>query len=185
MREYHETSRQLIDLSNIKFSGRILDIGGGGEGIISQHSGDGVVAIDKRADELAETPDVGTKIIMDACSLNFLDDYFDNITSFYTLMYMDEHQIEQFLKEAYRVSKENAILWIWDTVIPVEKNADVFVAQLEVKVSETKTIMTGYGVGWNKCQSLSIIKEFCEKVGFVYEEGCENGDLISLRLRKK
>ena len=36
MKEYHETSRQLIDLSNIRFSGRILDVGGGGEGIISQ-----------------------------------------------------------------------------------------------------------------------------------------------------
>ena len=183
--EYHETSKQFIDLSDINFSERILDIGGGGEGIISQHSGDKVIAIDKRADELAETPDVGTKIIMDACNLSFLDEYFDNITSFYTFMYMDPLQIEQFLKEAYRVLKTNAILWIWDTVIPIEKIADIFVAQLEVKVSETKTITTGYGVRWNNPLSLLIIKDLCEKAGFVYQEGFENSDMFSLRLCKK
>ena len=41
-----------IDLSNIELKGRILDIGGGGEGIIGQLKGKQVVAIDRRESEL-------------------------------------------------------------------------------------------------------------------------------------
>lgn len=164
--EYYETSKQFIDLSGIAFTGRILDVGGGGKGIISQHSGDRVVAIDKRADELAETPDIGTKIVMDACQLCFLDEYFDNITCFYVLMYMDLRQIEQFLHEAHRVLKDGGTLWIWDAVIPANPKSDVFVAQLSVKVSGELTISTGYGVSWDKELSLKMIEEFCEREGF-------------------
>jgi len=182
---YYETRRQYIDISKVELAGRILGIGGGGEGIISQHSGNRVIAIDKRADELTETPDVGTKIIMDACHLNFLDGYFDNITSFYTLMYMDLSQIEQFLCEANRVLKTDGMLWVWDVKIPVNATAEVFVAQLEVKVSENQTITTGYGVSWGKEQSLAIIKTLCEKSGFEYENSNENDESFFLCVRKK
>ena len=41
-----------IDLSNIKLTGRILDIGGGGQAIISLFKGEQVVAIDKNRNEL-------------------------------------------------------------------------------------------------------------------------------------
>jgi ubiquinone/menaquinone biosynthesis C-methylase UbiE len=181
----YETQVQIIDISNIDFKGRILDVGGGGEGIISRHSGDKVIAIDKRADELAETLDIGTKIVMDACQLHFLDNYFENITCFYTLMYMDSPQIKQFLKEAYRVLKSDAMLWIWDVEIPAEKTADVFVAQLKVKISKCQTITTGYGISWDTEQTLDTIKVLCENVGFIFEKGDRNDESFSLRFRKK
>jgi len=182
---HYETQRQYVDISDIVFAGRILDIGGGGEGIISQHSGESVIAIDKRADELAETPDIGTKIIMDACQLNFLDGYFDNVTCFYTLMYMDSPQIERFLSEAYRVMKTGSLFWIWDVIIPIEPSADVFIAQLEVTISNRRTIKTGYGVSWSKEQSLIAIKTLCEKAGFHYESGSENAESFFLCFSKK
>ncbi|MCL2362751.1 MAG: class I SAM-dependent methyltransferase [Defluviitaleaceae bacterium] len=181
----YETPKQYIDLSSIKLSGRILDIGGGGEGVISRHSGHNVIAIDRRADELAETPDIGTKIIMDACNLNFIDKYFDHITCFYTLMYMDLPEISQFLQEAYRVLKSGAKLWVWDIIIPTIKTADVFIAQLQVKVSEEQTITTGYGVTWRREQSLDIIKDLCENAGFIYHEGNENSESFSLCFQRQ
>ena len=181
---YYETQRQYIDISKVELAGRILDIGGGGEGIISQHSGNKVIAIDKRADELAETPDVGTKIIMDACQLNFLDRYFDSITCFYTLMYMDLSQIEQFLSEANRVLKTDGMLWIWDAKISAKATAEVFVAQLEVKVSENRTITAGYGVTWDKEQSPAFFKTLCEKVGFEYKSCKENDESFFLCVRR-
>ena len=177
----HETQKQYIDLSDITLTGRVLDIGGGGEGVISRHSGNKVIAIDKLAEELAETPDIGTKVIMDACNLKFIDEYFNNITCFYTLMYMDLSQIEQFLSEAYRVIKAGAALWIWDSNIPAVISADVFVVNLEVKISKNLSITTGYGVSWQKEQSYGGIKAACEKAGFAFQDGSDENDSFSLR----
>lgn len=72
MSEY-AAEKQFVDLTQVKFQGNILDVGGGGEGIISRHSGNSVVAIDWRKDELEETEDIGLKIVMDACNMAFLD----------------------------------------------------------------------------------------------------------------
>ena len=182
--KYFETEKRIVDLRNINFEGRILDIGGGGEGIISRHSGDSVVAIDKRPDELAETPDIGLKIIMDACSLKFLDGYFDTITCFYTLMYMSLQEIEQFFCEAYRVLKKGGRLWIWDTVIPAVSTADIFIAQLEVNISEHSKITVGYGARWNREHSCGVLEPLFEKAGFTVRNMDEGNDAFNLALLK-
>ena len=182
--EYYETSRQKINISNIHFSGRILDIGGGGEGVIARHSKERVVAIDIRADELAETPDLGLKIIMDACNLQFLDEYFDNITCFFSLMYMDLTQIDRFFSEAYRVLKKDGILWIWDATMPLDCSNDVFVAQLDLTISENEVITPGYGVSWFREHSAEFIEQFYIKAKFEQLELKQNSESFFLKLRK-
>lgn len=62
--------------------GGILDIGGGGEGVIGLCYGEKVVAIDLRKDELEQAPDGPLKIVMDAKELSFLEDSFDAVASF-------------------------------------------------------------------------------------------------------
>ena len=181
----HETEQQFIDISNIQFSGRVLDIGGGGEGIISRRAGDKVVAIDTRKEELEETPDIGLKIIMDACELKFLDQSFENITCFFTLMYMGENEIKTFLKEANRVLKHNGKLWIWDITISPKADADAFVAQLKVKISDELTVTTGYGVGWKRSQSCESIRKLCEDEGFILEDNDDFDKSFSLHMRKR
>ena len=86
---------QNIDLTDVDLKGRILDIGGGGEGIIGQLKGERVVAIDRRESELKEAPGDYLKIIMDAKELKFLDETFETATAFFTLMYipLENHQI--------------------------------------------------------------------------------------------
>ena len=181
---FHETQKQHIDLSTTTFTGKILDIGGGGEGIIARIGGSGVLAIDRRADELTESPDVGWKVIMDACQLNFIDNYFDSATFFYSLMYMDLQTAQQAIKETYRVLKPGALLWIWDAVIPIEKTADAFRAHLSVKLSEIETINTSYGAGWYKDQNLDSVKQLCLQAGFVYYNGKTNYEAFSLKFKK-
>ena len=60
-------------MSNIviekEWNGRILDIGGGGEGIIGRVYTGQVTAIDNRAEELEEAPDGPCKLVMDAAQL--------------------------------------------------------------------------------------------------------------------
>jgi len=180
----HETKTQPIDLSGVALTGRVLDVGGGGEGIISRLGGDKVTAIDNSADELAETPDIGIKIIMDARRLNFLNDYFDAVTCFYTLMYMDLPHIKKFLAEARRVLKPNGSLLIWDAAIPASITSDIFVARLAVKLSEELTITVGYGAARRGERSANIIRGLCENEGFVFQSGCEDGESFSLCFRK-
>ena len=180
----HETQKQHIDLSTTTFTGKVLDIGGGGEGIIARIGGNNVLAIDSRASELAESPDVGWKVVMDASQLNFIDDYFDNVTFFYSLMYMDLQTAVQALAETYRVLKSGATLWIWDAVIPQEKTADIFLAHLSVKLSATETVNTSYGAGWYKSQSVDIVKQLCRQAGFVCCEGNSECEAFSLKFKK-
>ncbi|MCL2592334.1 MAG: class I SAM-dependent methyltransferase [Defluviitaleaceae bacterium] len=180
----YETKQQIIDISKLNLNGSILDIGGGGEGIISRCFGDKVIAIDIRKDELEETPDIGLKIIMDACDLKFLDESFENITCFFSLMYMDELSIKKFLKEAMRVMKSGGELLIWDTAIPPKADADIFVAQLKIVVSIDITITTGYGVSLTRSQSLDSIRKLCKDEGFKVRDITHLNESFLLRMCK-
>lgn len=176
--------RQTVDLSGVCFSGSILDVGGGGEGVISRHSGQRVTAIDKRRDELEESPDIGLKIVMDACEMGFLDGSFDNVTCFYTFMYMRENEVPRVLSEAYRVLKHGGRIWIWDTMMKPVPTAEVFLVPLEVIVSHELTLTPAYGISWFKGQSCELIRLACEKAGFSLETGRENGASFAMCLLK-
>ena len=77
-----------IDLQPLPVQGWILDIGGGGEGVIGQLMGTQVVAIDRSAAELEEAAPGPLKIVMDASELRFLDASFSAGTAFFCLMYI-------------------------------------------------------------------------------------------------
>ena len=96
---------QNINLKEFSQKGRVLDIGGGGEGIIGQLLGEKVIAIDPRSDELEEAPEGPLKIIMDARELKFLNKTFDGITSFFTLMYIEKQHHNKVFEEIHRVLK--------------------------------------------------------------------------------
>ena len=167
--------KQFVDLSRVELCGRILDVGGGGEGVISRLAGDSVVAIDRRADELEETAGIGLKIVMDACHMAFLDAAFESVTSFYTLMYMSVENCVMFFREAYRVLKPNGRLWIWDTNMSKPNGADVFIVPLEITLPSNEVITTGYGVGWKREQSAEAVAKAATDAGFAIEkaEACE------------
>ena len=181
----YETEQQHIDLRSIRFNGGILDIGGGGDGIITRHSGDKVVAIDLQKDELEEIPDVGLRIVMDARELGFLDNSFDCATCFYSLMYMTESTQKTVIGEIHRVLKPDGELWIWDATIPEHAEAEVFVAQLNVQITDDEAATPGYGVGWTGSQSIDSIKQMCIDKGFVIIETSRVSQSFVLRVRKE
>jgi ubiquinone/menaquinone biosynthesis C-methylase UbiE len=174
--------RQIVDLRNIRMDGRILDIGGGGEGVIARLCGDGVAAIDIRKEELQESPDIGLKIIMDARDLQFLDATFDNATCFYSLMYMRDESVEKSLAEAYRTLKSGGYLWIWDAVMPPPAD-EVFVANLEIRLPNER-FTVDYGVGGYEERNLGKITKLCEDAGFSVIESGESGMSFFLKVRK-
>lgn len=147
---------------------RILDIGGGGEGIIGLCYGNRVIAIDPRKDELEEASEGPLKIIMDARELSFLENSFDAITSFFTLMYINNDDHKKVFSEIYRVLKDNGEFIIWDAKIPEYDGGvkDIFVINLEIDTF-IKTIKTGYGISRkNKNQDIEYFISIGQEIGF-------------------
>lgn len=89
--------------------GNILDIGGGGEGVISRVYPGQVVSIDNR---LEEAPDGPIKIVMDARHMLFTDNCFDNVTAFYSFIFMSKSDYPVVLSEVKRVLKNNGYLYL-------------------------------------------------------------------------
>ncbi|MDD2364240.1 MAG: methyltransferase domain-containing protein [Eubacteriales bacterium] len=126
-------------------NGSILDVGGGGEGIIGRVYGRQVTAIDKLQSELDEVTCDCEKLVMDACDLDFADQSFDNVTFFYTFMFMEQTEWQQALAEANRVLKVSGKLFIWDAVIESAYPEPFLVDVLVNCVGEE--VKTTYGVG--------------------------------------
>jgi ubiquinone/menaquinone biosynthesis C-methylase UbiE len=84
----YSAKTQSIELSPIETDGLILDIGGGGEGIIGKLNGKQVIAIDTSERELLETENEALKVVMDSTDLKFLPKSFDACTSFFSFMYI-------------------------------------------------------------------------------------------------
>ncbi|QVK17470.1 class I SAM-dependent methyltransferase [Mycoplasmatota bacterium] len=158
-----------VDLSQLSLNGKILDIGGGGEGIIGQLKSDEVIAIDPLKQELIEAPSGPIKIVMNAKELLFLDHSFETVTSFFTLMYIKNEEHKQVFEEIYRVLKPNGHFILWDVVIPKTINNTLFIAFLEVTLPN-KTVSTGYGQKRNdKTQTSDYFIDLGKEVGFQVE----------------
>lgn len=165
---------------------RILDIGGGGEGIIGLCFGNRVVAIDPSKDELEESPDGPLKIVMDASKLTFIENSFDAVTSFFTLMYIDKDNHEQIFSEIYRVLKNDGEFILWDSIIPKYDGSvkDIFVVQLEIQTNK-KLIKTGYGVlRKDKEQDIEYFIKIGKKIGFKVTREEQQDQIFKIIFRK-
>jgi ubiquinone/menaquinone biosynthesis C-methylase UbiE len=161
----HIVERQTIEIRPVKADGFILDIGGGGEGIIGKLNGRQVVAIDIRPSELEEAHNDALKIVMDAADLTFLDDTFAAATAFFTMMYVSNDDKPRVLAEAYRVLRPGGRLHIWDANIPGESGGKVnFVIPLKIILPE-ETVETGYGSSLKR-QDAQTLREMAEGAGF-------------------
>jgi len=162
-----------ISLERIPTEGYLLDIGGGGEGIIGQLEGTRVVAIDKRKDELQEAS-VGNylRIVMDASNLQFLDASFPTVTAFFSMMYMPLDIQKKVFEEISRVLTPEGEFWLWDLNIPkqYDTNKQVYAIALSIHLPEGE-IGTGYGCPWEgREQDASHFKKLGEEVGLEITE---------------
>jgi len=175
-----------LDISKVKLEGKILDIGGGGEGIIGQIKKEQVIAIDKKKNELDEAPKSGDiKIIMDAKDLKFLDNTFETVTSFFSMMYVPFSDHLRIFQEIYRVLKNDGEFLLWDLNIPnrTKDSKDIYVVTLTVIIPE-KVIETGYGVYWVRKKDLDYYKEVANNAGFKISEQKVEHPTFFLRFKK-
>lgn len=178
--------KQEVIVNDFDSPGYILDIGGGGEGVIGKLKGEQVIAIDPSKRELEEAPAGPLKIIMDARDLQFLDDTFGTATSFFTLMYIKGPDHEKVFSEVFRVLKSGGLFLIWDAIIPqrLDEDKDLAVFPLSVKLPNEE-IDAAYGVLWpEEEQGLSYNVRLAESAGFDVVAQRESDRVFFLKLRK-
>jgi SAM-dependent methyltransferase len=179
--------REEVVVEDFEAAGFILDIGAGGEGVIGRLKQEQVIAIDSSKPELAEAPAGPLKIVMDAADLQFLDESFPTVTSFYTLMYIKgEEAHRQVFREVYRVLAAGGRFLIWDAIFPrrVEEEKDIAVFWLTVRLGEGE-VNTGYGALWPKeGRGASYYVALAESAGFGVVSLKEEGQRLFLEVSK-
>jgi len=175
---------QSIELNPIETDGFILDIGGGGQGIIGNLNGHQVVAIDKNERELEETQNKALKVVMDATELKFLSQSFDVCTSFFSLMYIPKNNHLKVFKEAHRVLNDSGRFLVWDINIPERvRGYKAFMVRLKVKLPDEE-IEAGYGVEWQE-QNIEYFRELARKTKFRIINEWGKGGIFYLEMSKE
>jgi tetratricopeptide (TPR) repeat protein len=160
---------QEVTVPDFAAKGFILDIGGGGEGVIGQLKGNQVISIDPYKEELENAPSTNLKIVMDGRDLKFLDNSFGTAAIFYTLMYISGEDHEKVFREVKRVLRHGGRLLIWDVNLPVWKDGSKEFGVYRFKFRlPNKEISTGYGARFPKtiAQNMQYYVQLAQKTGF-------------------
>lgn len=179
-----ELPRHHLDFRRLVLKGNILDIGAGGEGVIGQVYPNSI-GIDPDKRELEESPAKQLKIVMDGRNLGFLDDTFDTVTIFFTMMYIKKEDHLQVFKEAYRVVKPGGEMHLWYLKMG-EPNEETYglILPLEIELP-SGMIQTGYGAKWSRKQDDESFARLGEEAGFSLKKVELNGETGWIRFLKK
>jgi ubiquinone/menaquinone biosynthesis C-methylase UbiE len=187
--EMHIFERQDFVVNDFEARGYILDIGGGGEGIIGQMKPTQVIAVDLSKRELEEAPPGPLKIVMDATDLKFLDNSFETATAFFSLMYMRPEIQQRVFAEVFRVLTRGGRWIIWDAVIPraLEGGTRGPVFRFRFQLPG-KVVNTGYGTFWPEApMDLDYYKRLARETGFEIAKAEQQAgafQTVTLELRK-
>jgi ubiquinone/menaquinone biosynthesis C-methylase UbiE len=165
--------------------GNILDIGGGGEGIIAQIGRERVTAVDKYQGEIDQAKNKApeaTWVLANAKELDYEDGFFNSATSFFSIMYMSNEEKTEVFEEVYRLLKTDGEFWVWDASISNEKG--VFLIKIKAILPDSKIVRTGYGVS-SKKQTIQIVKELLENCGFKVETVIDEKNWYFLKAKKQ
>jgi SAM-dependent methyltransferase len=162
------TDLQEIELSRLGFKGLIIDIGGGGEGLVSRIEGQRVCAVDIRLSEIREAQIHDPKsnwFLCDGRNLSFHNEVFDVATLWFSLGYLKDSVTKQaVLEETCRVLKTGGTISIMGSKIVCKEDVLVFKALFTLPDGTQSQI--GYGVKGNQGQTSASIIAALNMSGF-------------------
>ncbi|MDD3804310.1 MAG: class I SAM-dependent methyltransferase [bacterium] len=161
-----------IDFDKVDIKGKIIDIGGGGEGIVEKRFKKNVIAVDKSLRELTETENVSLKVASDGGALPFKDNSFDSAAFFFSMMYMPVSMRIRNLAEVNRVLKNNSSLHIFEPRVICRNYKPIHLIKVRMNVKTGgKRVNASYGsVFAKKSQNLSHFTKIGLLTGFSIEQ---------------
>jgi SAM-dependent methyltransferase len=176
-----------VVVADFPAQGLILDIGGGGEGVIAQLKGQQVVAIDLSKRELDEAPGKPLlKVVMDARDLKFTDASFPTATVFFTFMYIDPADHEKVFREIHRVLQPGGRMLVWDPIFPAANDPAHAGIRFPLHIKlPAKEIDTAYGVRFRDGQAMDHFVALAEQTGFAVVSRRNEAGWFFLELEKK
>ncbi len=182
-----ETALQDIRLERLRGDGLILDIGGGGEGLVSRIENERVCAIDIRMSEIREAQIHGQSanwIVADARNLCFREEVFDVATLWFSLGFMSDWTTKHSVIEgAYHVLRKGGQISILASHIPVSSASLIFWANFTLP--DGTLSKTGYGIKGGQNQTLARVSDLVDDVGFVRHQSEDHGDWFKLVAHKR
>jgi len=179
----YTTPIQKIALKQIQTEGMILDIGGGGEGLVSRIEGPKVCAVDIRISEIREAQIHGPPsnwFVGDGQALCFQENSFDVVTLWFSLGYMSNWSIKQkVLEEAHRVLGESGRLSILASRIPESCERLIFWGHFTFPDGTISQI--GYGVRGGQEQTLERITKLLSDIGFKIRSHEDNNEWFEIQ----
>lgn len=184
--DIHYLADAELQLTNLPDPGWILDVGGGGEGVIGQLEGSRVVAVDTSRRELEEAPPGPLKLVMDARDLQFLEESFSTVTCFFSLMYIPPAEHQLVLKEIYRVLKPGGTCILWEVDLPAREDSSPELVAIRLTLHLPDTLIeTGYGTRWpSRRLGLDHYRDLTDQAGFLLKETWQKGCTFQLILQK-
>ncbi|MHA2119418.1 MAG: class I SAM-dependent methyltransferase [Candidatus Thorarchaeota archaeon] len=177
-----ETEIQKISLKRLDSEGLILDVGGGGEGLVSRIEKQRVCAVDIRMSEIREAQIHGAPanwLVGDGSFLSFRDRSFDVVTLWFSLGYMREWTIKRkVLEEAQRVLKKQGTISIMASKIP--DSTDQFVFWALFTLPDGTVSQTGYGVRGGQGQTMEKVRELIAQLDFNILDIEDHGEWFSI-----
>ncbi|TFG13099.1 class I SAM-dependent methyltransferase [Candidatus Thorarchaeota archaeon] len=182
---YH-TPIQKIELKRLRREGKILDIGGGSEALVSRMEGKRVCAVDINMVKIREGQIYNTPanwVLADGRDLCFKDASFSIVTLWFSLAYIVNAESKCLvMQEVYRVLKQKGVASIMGCFIPHNISALAFNAIFEFPDAYSSRIT--YRVHGEQKQTLQIIEKFAKQVGLKTEYFEENDYWFHLVCRK-
>lgn len=182
-----QAQRQFVPVADFPAKGLILDIGGGGWGVIGQLKGQQVITIDIDPRELLEAPPGPLlKIVMDARQLQFLENTFPTATVFFTFMFLAPADHEQVFRELHRVLAPGGRLLIWDAIFPNLEDKNKKFASIPITFKlPGRDIDAGYGTYLVPGgQGLAHFEGLAHKTGFAVVSKTSAQEWFFLELSK-
>lgn len=164
----HSSPIQEIKLDSLPEDGLVLDIGGGGEGLVSRIGRERVCAVDYRMSEILEArihDPPANWFLSDATHLPFRQKSFDVATLWFSLGYMREWSTkEHALAQVFDSLRPDGVLSILASRIDCREERFVFNALFTLPDGVVSKV--GYGVQGNQGQTLDRLCSLIRRVGF-------------------
>jgi len=178
---------QRIRLEAIPGNGPILDIGAGGEGLVSRIAGSRVCAVDIRIEKIREAQIYGAPanwIVGDARHLCFKEGVFEWATFWFSLAYMRTPEVKRLaLREAYRVLSAGGMLSILAARVTCGKQKFCFRALFEFPNGELSQV--GYGVRGDQNQTIDGVSQLIRAAGFSIVDEKDNSEWFKIIATKE